>query len=235
MNGLQFSDEAARQLEKAYLSRDVIAQRSDTIRHLSLSAGERVLDIGCGPGFLCESMGEIVGPKGAVVGIDISTDLIARCNGRKTSAHLSYEVGDATKLNQPNASFDVVVCTQVAEYVANVDRVFSQAFRVLKPNGHATSGHQPTCSITSWRGKIGKAMRKIEPRGWAGNAESSPECRSMISRQSASPNPIPRDFVVTNASKMFSARFGSIPGPESSINRIILSLPWRSLLTCSTR
>ena len=31
MNGLQFTDEAARQLEKAYLSRDVIAQRSETI------------------------------------------------------------------------------------------------------------------------------------------------------------------------------------------------------------
>ena len=111
MDGLQFTDEAARQLEKAYLTRDVIAQRSETIRHLSLSAGERVLDIGCGPGFLCESMGEIVGPKGAVVGIDISADLIARCNKRKTSTRLSYEVGDATKLDQANASFDVVVCT----------------------------------------------------------------------------------------------------------------------------
>jgi ubiquinone/menaquinone biosynthesis C-methylase UbiE len=109
MNGLQFTDEAARQLEKSYLTRDVIAQRSETIRHLSLSVGERVLDIGCGPGFLCENMGEIVGPKGAVLGIDISADLIARCNARKTSGHLSYEVGDATKLNQPNASFDVVV------------------------------------------------------------------------------------------------------------------------------
>ena len=135
MTGLKFTDEAARQLEKAYLSRDVIAQRSETIRHLRLSPSERVLDIGCGPGFLCESMGEIVGPKGAVVGIGISADLIARCNGRKTSANLSYEVGDATKLDQPNASVDVVVCTQVAEYVVDVDRVFSEAFRVLKPNG----------------------------------------------------------------------------------------------------
>ena len=134
MNGLQFTDEAARQLEKLYLTRDVIAQRSETIRHLSLSADERVLDIGCGPGFLCESMGEIVGRKVAVVGIDISADLIARCNGRKTSAHLSHEVGDATKIDQPNASFDVVVCTQVAEYVADVDRVLTEVFRVLKPN-----------------------------------------------------------------------------------------------------
>jgi ubiquinone/menaquinone biosynthesis C-methylase UbiE len=78
-------------------------------------------------------MAEIVGPKGAVVGIDISADLIARCNARKTSAWVSYEVGDATKLHQTNASFDVVVCTQVAEYVADVERVFSVAFRVLKP------------------------------------------------------------------------------------------------------
>jgi ubiquinone/menaquinone biosynthesis C-methylase UbiE len=93
MSGLEFTDEAARQLEKTYLTRDVIAQRSETIRHLHLSPGERVLDVGCGPGFLCESIGEIVGPKGTVVGIDISADLIARCNGRKTSTCLSFEVG----------------------------------------------------------------------------------------------------------------------------------------------
>ena len=59
------------------------AQRLETIRHLNLSPGERVLSIGCGPGFLCESMAKIVGPKGAVVGVDISTDLIALCNRRK--------------------------------------------------------------------------------------------------------------------------------------------------------
>ena len=85
MSGLKFTDEAARQLEKTYRAKDMVAQRLETIRHLNLYPGESVLDIGCGPGFLCESMGEIVGPKGAVVGIDISADLVARCNGRKTS------------------------------------------------------------------------------------------------------------------------------------------------------
>src|SRR6516225_9376746 len=85
MSGLEFTDEAAKQLEKAYLTTDVVAQRLETIRHLNLSTGESVLDIGCGPGFLCESMAEIVGPNGVVVGIDISADLIARCNRRKSS------------------------------------------------------------------------------------------------------------------------------------------------------
>jgi arsenite methyltransferase len=76
MSGLKFTDEAARQLEKGYLTRDVIAQRSETIRHLNLFPNECVLDIGCGPGFLCESIAEIVGPKRTVVDVDISADLI---------------------------------------------------------------------------------------------------------------------------------------------------------------
>src|SRR5882672_2102395 len=135
MTGLEFTNEAARQLEKTYLTGDIIAQRSETIRQLNLSSGESVLDIGCGPGYLCESMGEIVGRHGAVVGIDISTDLIALCNRRKASTWLSFAIGDATNVSQADASFDVVVCTQVAEYVPDVDHVLAEAFRVLKPGG----------------------------------------------------------------------------------------------------
>jgi len=137
MGVLTFADEAARQLEKTYRTKDIVAQRLETIKHINLSVGERVLDIGCGPGFLCEELSGIVGRDGSVLGIDISRDLIGLCNQRKHPAWLSYEVGDATKLDQPDASFDVVVCTQVAEYIADVDMALSEAFRVLKPNGRA--------------------------------------------------------------------------------------------------
>ena len=66
MSGLEFTKHNAEQLVKNYLSRDVAAQRSETIRQLNLSSGERILDIGCGPGYLCERMGELVGRHGAV-------------------------------------------------------------------------------------------------------------------------------------------------------------------------
>jgi len=61
MSGLEYTKENAKRLEKIYLTRDVAAQRSETIRQLNLSSGESVLDIGCGPGYLCESMGNLLG------------------------------------------------------------------------------------------------------------------------------------------------------------------------------
>ena len=49
MSGLEFTEEAAHQLESLYLTIDVVSQRSETIKHLALRDGERVLDLGCGP------------------------------------------------------------------------------------------------------------------------------------------------------------------------------------------
>ena len=137
MNGLQFNEQAARQLERLYLTSDVVAQRTETVKLLAPRGGERVLDVGCGPGFLCESIAAVVGRDGAVVGIDISSDLITLCKRRNPPTWLSYIVGDATSVDEPDASFDVVACTQVAEYVPDVNRVVSEAFRVLRPGGRA--------------------------------------------------------------------------------------------------
>jgi SAM-dependent methyltransferase len=137
MSGLQFTEDAARHLERLYLTTDVVAQRSETMKQLALSPGERVLDVGCGPGFLCESIAAVVGRNGNVVGMDISRDLIALCRARNPPKWLSYEVGDATRIGLPDASFDVVACTQVAEYVPDVDRVLGETFRVLRQGGRA--------------------------------------------------------------------------------------------------
>src|SRR5260221_11979286 len=126
MSGLTFTEDAARQLARVCLTPDVVAQRAETMKQLTLSPGERVLDVGCGPGFLCESIAAAVGSDGAVVGIDISGDLTL-CRSRNPPQWLSYAVGDATQIAQPEASFDVVVCTQVAEYVPDVDRVVAEA------------------------------------------------------------------------------------------------------------
>src|SRR3954463_4277456 len=100
MSGLEFTKDAARRLESLYLTRDVVAQRAETVRRLALSRGERVLDVGSGPGFLCESIAAAVGDDGAVIGVDISSDLVALCERRNPPKWLSFAVGDATQLAQ---------------------------------------------------------------------------------------------------------------------------------------
>ena len=64
--GLQFDEEAARRVEAMYATPDVIAQRQAVLRMLRLGPGERVLDIGAGPGFLACEMGRAVGRSGRV-------------------------------------------------------------------------------------------------------------------------------------------------------------------------
>ncbi len=145
---LEFTDSMARRLEALYLTADVVAQRAETLRNLRLAEGESVIDIGCGPGFLCESMADIVGPSGRILGIDISFDLIELSAQRNHRRWLSYRVGDATGVDEPDASFDVATCTQVAEYIPEVDKAISEAFRILKPGGRAVF------VATDWDGVI---------------------------------------------------------------------------------
>jgi ubiquinone/menaquinone biosynthesis C-methylase UbiE len=134
---LKFTDEAARRLEALYMTADVVAQRTETLRRLRLAAEDSVIDIGSGPGFLCEAMADIVGASGRVLGIDISSELVERSVRRNARGWLSYRVADAIGIGEPDASFDLATCTQVAEYIPDVDRAISEAFRVLKRGGRA--------------------------------------------------------------------------------------------------
>ena len=135
MSTLSFTKDAARNLAKAYATPDMVGQRAAVLDLLALRPGENVIDIGCGPGFLCESMAEAVGPGGAVLGIDISPDLIALCRDRHPPAHLDYAEEDALALKSDAESFDVAVCTQVAEYIPDTGTVLAEMFRVLRPGG----------------------------------------------------------------------------------------------------
>jgi arsenite methyltransferase len=180
MGGLTFTEAAARRLETLYLTRDVVAQRSETIRQLTLSPGERVLDVGCGPGYLCENMADIVGQNGTVVGIDISHDPIALCGRRTQHPWLTYAVGDATRIAAPDASFDAVVCTQVAEYVPDVDRVLAEAFRVLRLGGRAVFIATDWAAVI-WHSDNPERMHRVM-RAWESHCAHAHLPRSLPSR-----------------------------------------------------
>ena len=148
-NTLRFGDEAARQLEAIYRTTDVVAQREATLRLLDPKPGDRVIDVGSGPGLLARSLAEAVGPKGRVLGLDVSEALVRMAVRR--CADLPWaelREGDTRALEAPDGSFDAAVCTQVLEYVPEVDVALGELFRVLRPGGRLL------LVDTDWRGAL---------------------------------------------------------------------------------
>jgi len=135
--GMEYDEAAAERLEAVYLGPDVVSQREDTLRRLSVQNGERVLDIGSGPGFLAAQLADQTGPDGEVVGVDVSEQMVERASQRIKHEWLSYRCADATALPFEDDYFDVVVSTQVAEYVPDIAKFCGEVFRVLKPGGRA--------------------------------------------------------------------------------------------------
>lgn len=138
--GLQFDEETSRRVEAIYSTPDVAAQREAVLQALGLRPGERVLDVGSGPGFLAADMAMAVGDSGRVRGIDISEGMVAISQRRCVNLpHVEFQVGTATRLPFPESGFDVVVSTQVYEYLSDIDLppALSELYRVLRPGGRA--------------------------------------------------------------------------------------------------
>src|SRR3954449_95967 len=77
MSTLRFDENAARSIQRLYSTPDVVHQRAEVLALLAAQPGERVLDVGSGPGFLVASLADAVGPHGAVHGVDPSEPMNA--------------------------------------------------------------------------------------------------------------------------------------------------------------
>ena len=137
-SGLKFDEATSRKIEALYLTPDVVSQRCQVLKALELKQGERVLDIGSGPGLLAYDIAASVGREGRVCGIDISEDMLTmsrrRCGNQPWT---EFQRADATKLPYPDDSFDAAVSTQVYEYVADVPTALAELHRVIRPVGRA--------------------------------------------------------------------------------------------------
>jgi arsenite methyltransferase len=135
---LQFDEETTRKVERVYMTPDVVEQRRLTRAALAVSAGERVLDIGSGPGLLAAELAQEAGADGHVHGIDPSESMLAMARRRpvgRDAAPMDFQAGDALALPVADASFDAAVSTQVLEYVEDVPAALAEARRVLRPGG----------------------------------------------------------------------------------------------------
>lgn len=105
------------------------------LQRLGIEPGNRVLDVGCGPGDITAHIAELVGDKGTVIGIDPSSERIAIAQ-EKATPNLSFYEGRAEDLSRfPSASIDVVFVNSTFHWVEDQLGALKEMARVLKPGG----------------------------------------------------------------------------------------------------
>jgi arsenite methyltransferase len=136
MNQLVFDEDAAAQIEALYHIGDAVRRRRIVRQALEASPGERILDVGCGPGFYCAELLEEVGRSGRIVGVD-SSDAMLSLAERRCGGHERVELlrGEAVALPVDDASFDGAICVQVLEYVADTPAAIAELYRAVRPGG----------------------------------------------------------------------------------------------------
>lgn len=150
----QFFDALSLERNKSIQASPVISYeqelRAQTVLSLlAVTPDERVLDIGCGN---ARDIVRIAEQGGEVFGVDISAGMIAAARQeleRIGMDSITLQVGDATSLDFPDASFDKVLCSEVIEHIPDASRALRELWRVLRPRGRLVLS---TPNKASWYG-----------------------------------------------------------------------------------
>lgn len=144
-----------------YSRRDFRRRRELVHAALGAQQGERILDVGCGPGFYVAEILERVGPSGEVVGVDSSPPMLGLAARRcENHANVTFHEAQATLLPADDGSFDAALTVQVLEYVSEIDAALAEMRRVLRSGGRLVIW-DVDWSTVSWHSADSDRMARV--------------------------------------------------------------------------
>lgn len=104
----------------------------------NISEGETVLDLGSGAGFDCFLASKKVGDKGLVIGVDMTPEMLSEARNNAINndyKNIDFRLGEIENLPVANDIVDVIISNCVINLSPNKQRVYDEAYRVLKTGG----------------------------------------------------------------------------------------------------
>lgn len=119
--------------------RSKLVEREEMIQDLHLQRGSRVVDAGCGPGLWTPLLARAIGPRGHIIGVDLSAEALVtaqqRSRGEWYERQVSYKQGSMEHLPVPYGSIHAIFSANVSQYLPEPVETFAAIGRYLLPGG----------------------------------------------------------------------------------------------------
>lgn len=136
-----FFDRLAREWDGGWDLPALAERLAEGIAGLGVQAEETIVDVGCGTGNLTRALARATGPRGRIVAVDVSAEMLEVAREKVRDARISWHLARADALPMEDGAADRVIFLCVWPHVDRPEATAREAWRVLRRGGSAHVWH----------------------------------------------------------------------------------------------